>query len=133
MTKKIDKLQVDLVADNRLYEAAMAKTISTNNKFAGSAKRNVVDPNKQISGSFRNAASSVAVLDGPLGGIAGRMSSFGSVVSSTGLLLGGLGVAFAGTTAIMYKSVQAFTDLEKRQLRTEAVLKATGFSAGSYR
>ena len=127
---KFPPLKVDLVADNRLYEAAMAKTINTNNKFGNSAKRNVVDPNKQVSTSFRNAATSVAVLDGPLGGVAGRMSSFASLASSGSLALGVFGVGVAAVTAGLYKSAQAYIDLEQRQLRTEAILKATGFSAG---
>lgn len=129
-TRKLDKLQVDLIADNRLYEAAMAKTITTNNRFANSARRSVVDPNKQISSSFRNAASSVAVLHGPLGGVASRMSSFATLANSGGAALGLFSVGVAGLTLGLYKSIQAFSDLEQRQLKTEALLKATGHSSG---
>lgn len=127
---KLHTLRVDLVSDNQAYERAMARSMATNQRFASSARKNVVTSNHSVSSSFRNAAASVAVLDGPLGGIAGRMSSFGSVVGSTGVALGTFGVAMAGTTVLLYKGVQAFSDLEQRQLKTQALIKATGQSAG---
>jgi hypothetical protein len=42
---------------------------------------------------FLETANSIAVLDGPLGGVASRFSSFGVLVGRTGILLAGASVA----------------------------------------
>ncbi|MET4696090.1 phage tail length tape measure family protein [Endozoicomonas lisbonensis] len=129
-TATLQKVRIDLISDNQAYERAMARSMATNKRFATNAKSNVVSTNRSVSSSFRNAATSVAVLDGPLGGVAGRMSSFASLAGSGSLALGVFGVGVAAVTAGLYKGVQAFSDLEQRQLKTQALIKATGSSAG---
>ncbi|GAA5446130.1 hypothetical protein Misp06_04339 [Microbulbifer sp. NBRC 101763] len=80
--------------------------------------------------SMRGAAQGVAAIDGPLGGVAGRLSAVNGLVTGGGLAWAGLGVAIAGATAVMYKSIRAAEEMERGQLKIEALLRATGNASG---
>lgn len=101
--------------DTKSYRSEFGKAIKTNDAF-----------NK----SMRGAAQGVAAIDGPLGGISSRISSVNSLLSSGNVLLAASGVAMAALSAATYKSVKVFDEYEKSQLRTEALLKSTGYAVG---
>ena len=124
-----DAIVTKLVADDASYGQAIDRAVAKNLRYQKSAGK-TVNANRQLSSGFRNAATSVAVIDGPLGGVAGRLGSLGSVVSSTGLLFGGFGIAVAGATTIMAKAVKVGEEYERQQLKTQAQLNATGYAAG---
>ena len=89
---------------------------------------------KDVSGfsnHMRNASRNVAVIQGPLGSIAGRLSSVASIASSgvTPAMVG-VGAAVSATTFAVYEAVSAFSELERLNLRTEALLRSTGSAAG---
>jgi len=52
---------------------------------------------------MRNLASSVAVLQGPLGGVATRLTSFAAIVGRTGSALGGFVIGLGATAIALYK------------------------------
>lgn len=86
--------------------------------------------NKNLSESFRNAAGSVAVMHGPLGGVASRLSATGMLVGRMGLAMGGLAIGIGGATFAAQKGVRAFAEYERQLLTTEQVIRATGGAAG---
>ena len=79
---------------------------------------------------FLATANSIAILDGPLGGVASRFSAFGVLIGRTGLLIGTALVGFAALGAALNKSVRIFSEYERSMARINAVLTATGHSAG---
>lgn len=78
---------------------------------------------------FREAASAVAVLDGPLGGVASRFSSFGTLVRSSGVQLAAYAV---GVSAVVFSLRQLLTvgsGFETQMLTIENLLRTTGRTA----
>ncbi|MEX2480194.1 MAG: phage tail length tape measure family protein [Gammaproteobacteria bacterium] len=86
--------------------------------------------NQGLAASFRNAAGSVAVMHGPLGGIASRLSATGMLVGRMGLAMGGLAIGIGGVTFAAQRGVRAFAEYERAQLTTQQVIRATGGAAG---
>ncbi|AQQ67492.1 hypothetical protein Mag101_07445 [Microbulbifer agarilyticus] len=92
--------------------------------------RNTSAANDGFARSMRGAAQGVVAIDGPLGGVAGRLGAVNSLVTGGSVAWAGLGVAIAGATAVMYKSVRAAEEMERGQLKIEALLKATEGASG---
>jgi hypothetical protein len=129
MGVKIDKIQAEITLnDNGFLDAInrVDKRTNTYKKSAGGAKTS----NEALAVSFRSVAQGIAVVDGPFGGVASRVSSTASLISGASLVVLGLGAAFAATGVLMAKSVSAGEQLEKQLYKQEAVLRATGFAAG---
>ena len=82
--------------------------------------------NQKISKSFRRAAQNVAAFQGPLGGVAGRLSGLASIASSTGVALGAALLALSGVTLGMVKAIKVGDEYEGSLNRINAILKATG-------
>ncbi|WP_444933573.1 phage tail length tape measure family protein [Microbulbifer sp. JTAC008] len=80
--------------------------------------------------SMRGAVQGVAAIDGPLGGVSGRVGALNGLLTSGNLAWASFGVAIAGVTAVMYKSIRAGEEMERGQLKIEALLKATGSASG---
>lgn len=76
------------------------------------------------------AAESAALLTGPLGGVASRISILSHVTSGANLALLAGGVAFGAFAVGAKRAIQEAEKFEHLQRRTEAVLKATGHAAG---
>ncbi|MBA5779499.1 phage tail tape measure protein [Stappia sp. F7233] len=87
-------------------------------------------PAEKLRTLFSQSSRSVAVLEGPLGGVAGRLTAVASAVGSVNPLLTTAGVLLAGFTAAAVKAVPAFARFETQQLTLQQVLRATGGSAG---
>ncbi len=76
--------------------------------------------------NLRNLASSAAVMEGPLGQVAGRINAIGAAMGrmNPAVLAGGIGLA--GFSVILGKSVIAASNYEQQMLKLEGVIKATG-------
>jgi hypothetical protein len=107
----------------------MQKSYQSSKRFSQGAKQ-ATKSSKAMGDSISRAANSVAVIDGPLGGVAGRLSSVAAGFNSVGVAATLAGTAIAATTYAVIQSASAYADLERRQAKTNALLKATGFSAG---
>jgi hypothetical protein len=87
-----------------------------------------------IAGRLRNqflaTANSIAILDGPLGGIASRFSAFGVLIGRTGLLIGGALVSVAALGAVLNRGTRALVEWEAANARVNAILQTTGYQAG---
>jgi hypothetical protein len=73
---------------------------------------------------FLETANSIAVLDGPLGGVASRFSSFGVLVGRTGVLLAGASVAFAGLSLTASRGIKEFAEFEVQVATVENRLRS---------
>jgi hypothetical protein len=79
---------------------------------------------------FLETANSIAVLDGPLGGVASRFSSFGVLVGRTGVLLAGVLTGFAALGFVVRQGIRDFSEYETSMARISSVLELTGNRAG---
>lgn len=86
--------------------------------------------NDNLATSFRNAAGSMAIMHGPLGGVASRLSATATLMSRAGRAGGVLAASIGAATIAAQRGVRAFTDYERQQLTTEQVINATGMAAG---
>ncbi|GAB2191780.1 hypothetical protein MAH1_33880 [Sessilibacter sp. MAH1] len=107
--------QVEISADTKGFRREIRQGIVANEAF-----------NKSIQG----LSSGVTVIDGPLGGIASRITAVRGLMSSGAVAVTGFGAALAGLSAVGYSALQTFSQYEKQQARTEAIIKATGNAAG---
>ncbi|WP_057465666.1 phage tail length tape measure family protein [Pseudovibrio sp. POLY-S9] len=115
--KKVERAQKKAFNDNQIKR--FNKSIGQSGTAAGKMRN-----------TFSQAGRSVAILEGPLGGVSGRLGAVGGALGSVNPALVAAGVAMAAFAAVSVKAVNAFEAFEVQQKRTDAVLKATGFSAG---
>ncbi|USD22156.1 phage tail length tape measure family protein [Microbulbifer variabilis] len=80
--------------------------------------------------SMRGAAQGVAAIDGPLGGVSGRVGALNGLLTSGASSWALFGAGVAGVTAVFYQSIRAGEEMERQQLKIEALLKATGSASG---
>lgn len=110
-------------------EKAMARVEKSSKKAAPALK--LVDKSaKGAHHSFQALGSSIAIIDGPLGGISSRFNVLAGAVGRVGLL-GAAGVVALGLlTAGFVAAAKAGGRMEAGLYRIDALIKATGGSAG---
>lgn len=144
MAETLGKVEIEITGNTEPFEQAIAKIRkaasdlgSTSAKILPFDTSKVRQATKELEQGgnavkevFRDVASSIAALQGPLGPIAGRINFLGSLFSRVGLAVGGFTVATAGAAFAAKQAVDAFADEEQQLLTLNAVLKATGGAAG---
>lgn len=111
LNKEADKVKKTL----RGYNAEATKTVKNNNVIAG---------------TFRNAATSASVLQGPMGGISSRLSSMASLLDNGSLAWVGFGASGSAAMALIASGLPYLADTERSLLQVESLIKATGYSTG---
>lgn len=127
---KVANLSADLTANTSSFDANLTRSRATLQRTGRQMSRSAENFNKKVSLSFRNAAQSVAAFDGPLGPIAGRLSTLGSIAGNTGVILGTTAVAVTGLTLALSKAAKVGDDFEGRLNQINALLKSTGNASG---
>lgn len=107
--------QVEIRGNTKNYRAEFGRAIKSNDRF-----------NKSMEGLTKGATA----IQGPMGGVASRLSVVNSLFRSGALHVAGFAAGIAGLTAVGYKSIKVFDEYQRGQLRTEALLRATGQAAG---
>lgn len=80
--------------------------------------------------SLRQAADNAALVTGPLGGIASRLSILSRITTKAAAITVGLSLAIAALGFGLARATREAEKFERSGLRVEAILKATGFAAG---
>ena len=88
------------------------------------------DEADRLSKRFRNVARATMAIEGPLGGTAGRLSAVATMIQSVSIAQIGMGVAFAGSTALVIKSLNVFADYEQQTFKINQLLEQTQGAAG---
>jgi len=96
----------------------------------GRKTKKATPPIKKFQSALKQAAESSALLTGPLGGIASRLSILSRVSSVSGAAVLGFSVALGAVTLGLAKAISESEKFETSGFRIQAVLKATGMSAG---
>lgn len=115
MTTSINRTLYVMDAKHSGYDKAMMK----------SAKET-----KNFSNANRNLVSSIALIDGPLGGVASRASNFNSIMNSGGLALGAFTIGISALTFGVVRLARVMGELQVEMGKTDALLKVTGGSSG---
>lgn len=79
---------------------------------------------------MRALGDTAAIITGPLGGVASRISGIVTLFGRVGPAGLGAAAVIGGLSLATVKAVSAAESFERQQLRTEAVLNATNFAAG---
>lgn len=125
----VSYLDVELRAKSGQYNAELQKAERRSRAYGDAAKKATGSTNG-LSTSLTQAATSAGSFGGPLGNITGMVGSFAGGATLAGVAATGLGAAIAGVTAIMSGAMSVYSEVERRQAKTEALLRATGHSAG---
>ena len=107
--------EVEIRGNTKVYRAEFGRAITSNDHFTRSLK---------------GLSQGASAIQGPMGGIASRISVVNSLFSSGNLAIAGFAAGVAGLTAATYKSLKVFDEYQRGQLKTEAIIKATGNAAG---
>lgn len=122
----VESLLVEVRADISGMQKELRRATKSTNKLAKETKKT----GKQFQQHFANAARSVAILEGPLGGVAGRLGAVGSALGAVNPMVVAFGVAAAAATATLVGSVKAAEKSERQMFKLEALLKSTGNASG---
>lgn len=115
MSKQVSRYEHVLGANHTQYDRSM---------------RNSGRATKKLSDEQRSLAASVALIDGPLGGVASRVSNFNTLATKGGLAVGGFALAITGVGFAAAKSVKELSAYEVAQQRINNLLEQTGFASG---
>ncbi|NOR65426.1 MAG: hypothetical protein GQ468_05350 [Candidatus Scalindua sp.] len=117
-TKTIEQLEKELVKVRKELDKTDKST-----KKAGKGMN-------RFGKSLQDSASSMAVIQGPLGGVAGRMNTLGAAVSRGALKWVGLSVAIGASLFIQKRAIAVAAQTEQQLKRIESQLILTGNGVG---
>ena len=90
------------------------------------ATRNAGTASQRAREQFLATANSIAVLDGPLGGVASRFSAFGVLIGRIGIPLAALSIGFATFTFAAQRAIREFAEFEVQLATIENRLNSFG-------
>lgn len=105
-------------------------TIKKKTKEVQKATDKASEGAKNFQARFRKASQSIAAIQGPLGPVAGRLTSLGTIIGNVGFKAAAATLAVAALAFGLGKMVAAGARAERQFKRLEGILKATGGAAG---
>jgi len=96
-------------------------------------KKNLDKTSKAATGlaaRFRNVARATVIMEGPLGGTAGRMSAMATMMGNVSLGAIGFGLAITASTAVLVAAGKEYAKFESATLKINQLLERTGGAAG---
>lgn len=115
MTTSVNRTVFELGANNAKYDRAMRNSAKATGKFS---KEN------------KSLVSSIALIDGPLGGVASRASNLNSIINSGAGAFAGLAVGLSAVGFGAVKLASVMGELEVEMGKTNALLQTTRGSSG---
>jgi len=103
-----------MTADHSRYDRSIDKSARKTNQFADES---------------RSLVSSIALIDGPLGGIASRASNLNQILNRGHLALGLFSLGMASAAFGTIKMLKVVSQVEVEMGKTDAILKATSNSS----
>jgi len=110
---------------SKATDTVRKKTTQLNN-----ATRKTADGAKTLQERFRRASQSIAAIQGPLGPIAGRITSLGTIIGNVGLKTAVTTLAIAGLAFALKSAITVAGRAERQFAKLEGILNATGGAAG---
>ena len=106
------------------------KKLTQFRKKTDEVNKKTVKGQSRIQDQFKKTSQSIAAVQGPLGPIAGRITSLGAIIGNVGLKTALITVGIAALTFALKAMVGVVGRAEQQFLKLEAILKATGGAAG---
>ena len=128
MASNIATIRVELIANAQKFKSNI-DSASTNLKKFDKVQAKTGKGSKKLAGFFQNTAGSIAAVQGPLGPVAGRISSIGAMLGRVNPLVLLLTGGFVALGVAVTKFAKAGANAESQALKLEALLKATGNAA----
>jgi hypothetical protein len=125
-------VEVKLTVNKGNLEAGMRRAETVTKKTSSGivkAQKQVVKSSNGIQEGFRRASQSIAAIQGPLGPVAGRITSLGTIIGGIGLKLALLTVGFSALVFGLKQVVGVVSNAERQFNKLNAILRATGFAA----
>ena len=126
-------ITVELRSKTAEFERKFTKatdTVKKNTRQIEKATKGAGTAAKGFQDKFRRASQSIAAIQGPLGPVAGRLTSLGTIIGNVGLKAAAVTLVIAGLVFALGKMVAVGSRAERQFKRLEGILKATGHSAG---
>lgn len=126
-------ITVELRSKTQEFERKFTKatdTVKKNTKQIEKATSKAGNAAKGFQDKFRRASQSIAAIQGPLGPVAGRLTSLGTIIGNVGIRAAVATLAIAGIVFALGKMVAVGARAERQFMRLEGILKATGSAAG---
>lgn len=121
------------VRDQEIVLAAL-RAVGKEGESAAKKIENANGPAKRSTDEYRRSVSDltreVSAFGGPAAQMAGHADRVIGGFTGGKLALFGFAAALAGTIGLLVSAAKEFAELERRQLRIEAILKATGGTVG---
>lgn len=112
----------------READGQLSRFTSTSRRATGAIRTKTAET-KRASNQLRRMGSSIAVLDGPLGGIASRFRSLGTLIGQTGFAVGALMIG-VGSLSLVFRSWLGNTiRQEQAEVMLAQSIRATGREA----
>lgn len=121
----VDEIKVLLKAQTADFERKMKRAGKTVQKSGKDMEKAA----KGAGGRFKNLASSVTLVQGPLSGVGARFTAANAIFTRTNFLIAGTLLAFAGLAAVLKTTVSAFSRNERALGRITALIQSTGGAA----
>ena len=126
-------ITVELRSKTAEFERKFTKatdTVKKNTRQIEKATKSAGSAAKGFQDKFRRASQSIAAIQGPLGPVAGRLTSLGTIIGNVGLKTAAATLAIAAIVFSLGKMAAAGARAERQFARLEGILKATGGAAG---
>ena len=126
-------ITVELRSKTQEFERKFTKatdTVKKKTKEVEKATGKAGNAAKGFQDKFRRASQSIAAIQGPLGPVAGRLTSLGTIIGNVGLKTAAATLAIAAIVFSLGKMAAAGARAERQFARLEGILKATGGAAG---
>ena len=126
-------ITVELRTKSEEFERKFKKatdTVKKNTEKVSKATKKAGSAAGQFQDKFRRASQSIAAIQGPLGPVAGRLTSLGTIIGNVGITTAVATLSVAALAFGLGKAVGAASKAERQFKKLEGILKATGHSAG---
>ena len=126
-------ITVELRTKSEEFERKFKKatdTVKKNTEKVSKATKKAGTAAGQFQDKFRRASQSIAAIQGPLGPVAGRLTSLGTIIGNVGITTAVATLSVAALAFGLGKAVGAASKAERQFKKLEGILKATGHSAG---
>ena len=128
MATNLTTIEVRLQANAKNFQNQINKGSQSVEKLRKSTQK-VIPTQKTFQERLRNVSGSIAAVQGPLGPVAGRISSIGAMLGRVNPLVLLFTGAFVAAGVAITKFAKAGAQAESQFLKLEALLKATGNAA----
>ena len=127
---RVGNLSVDVTANTSKLDTNLQRSSRRLTRVGRSMSRDASSFNKKVSASFKNVSRNIALIEGPLGGVAGRLSALSAISGTSGVAILGVAVAVGSLGLALTKAGRTGDEFIGRLTQINALIKTTGGAAG---